>query len=190
MTRKAKRFGERGSRAGGQAGMSLIEVIIAMALILVIALGVLPMFGRALASSNRAWEATEVGNYMKSDLEEAMDIDFNNTAFSLPPTAGVTEVTSTESWEIGEPMVVGDANEGWFAGTPGDGTYAGAGNVRWTRTQRLRQFSMSDLNTPVDGTKASSYVHLKEFQVQIEGVRQAGVLGAGQTLTIRILKAY
>lgn len=165
-----------------ETGLSLLELLIAMALLAVIAIGVLPLLMRAMADRNRAWEATEVSGFAQSELEPMLAASYESDVLSIDATA--TERLSTEVWAEGEPHLVGDANEGWT----NDPT--GKNKVLWERNTFVRWYGVEDLEAPLKGDVEPTAVNLKEIQVQIVGQRQGGALGAGQELWIRVFKAF
>lgn len=165
-----------------EEGLSLLELLIAMALLAVIAVGILPMMMRSLADSNRGWEATEVSNFALSQLEDQLATPFESP--SLQVGSGLTENLSSLAWVEGDPHQVGDALEGWTDDPTSKGT------TMWRRNTYVRWYNMNDLSTPLDGDTEPTEVHLKEIQVQISGERQGGALGGGQELWIRVLKAF
>lgn len=174
--------GLRPLRRRGEAGLSLIELMIAMALLSFVAIGILPMMMRALADNNRGWEATEASNFAQSELEPMLATPYESPALTVVP--GTTERVASWSWAEGDSQKVGDDNEGWTL----DAT--GKGRVFWTRNTFVRWYDVDDLATPLPGSADPSQVNLKEVQVQLESTRQGGSLGAGQELWIRVLKAF
>jgi uncharacterized membrane protein len=100
-----------------------------------------------------------------------------------------TETLTTDSFAMGDPKQSGDVNEGWWSGKPTD-----KGTVLWTRTTRVRQYSVGDLSdgkldTPLAGNTAANFVQLKEIEVVMNNPKQ-GILGSGQGITMRILKPF
>lgn len=172
----------RRRRPGGQGGFSLIELMIAMAMLAFVAIGILPMMMRALADNNRGWEATEVSNFVQSELEPMLATPFESPVLLVNP--GNTERQTASSWAEGDADKMGDDNEGWAFNV------TGKGRVLWNRNTFVRWYGVNDLVTPLDGAADPSTVNLKEVQVQIEGIRQGGSLGAGQELWIRVLRSF
>lgn len=172
----------RRGRLSGEAGLSLLELLIAMALLAVIAIGILPMMMRSLADSNRGWEATEVSNFALSEIEDQLATPFESP--TLEVGSGLTENLSSQAWVEGVLDQVGDAVEGWTDDPTGKGL------MLWRRNTYVRWYNVNDLDTPLDGDSDPSLVHLKEVQVQISGERQGGALGGGQELWIRVMKAF
>lgn len=166
-----------------QQGLSLIEVLIAMALLSVIAIGVLPLFMRSIADRNRGWEATEVSHFAQSELESFLATPYEADALVLE--TGSDEKITRQVWTEGSDTKFGDPLEGWVSSA----NATGRGQVRWTRNTYIRWYQLDDLGTPLSGS-AKSDVDIKEIQVHITSRRQGGGLGAGQNVWVRVLKAF
>lgn len=169
-------------RPRGQAGLSLIELLIAMAMLAFVAIGILPMMMRALADNNQGWEATEASNFAQSELEPMLATPYERPTLLVNP--GNTERLTVLSWAEGDAYKVGDADEGWTL------TPTGKGKVLWSRSTFVRWYDIDDPTTPLPGDTDPSQVNLKEIQVQLESSRQGGALGAGQELWIRVLRSF
>lgn len=169
------------------AGFSVVESLIASLILLVIALGLIPLFARALRDNTAGADATQASNHGRARLEEYQQLPFNNQALTL--AAGSTTLGRNESWAQGTPGDFGD--EGWFDGTP-----SGRGLLLWTRTTTVRQYGINDLddgrlNTPLPGGTQPAYVHLKEIEVRLESERPVeSPLGPGRQVTFRVLKPF
>lgn len=162
----------------GERGFSLVEVLIASAIFLVIALGVLPLFAQAIRSNLSGRDATDVSNLSKSRVEELLQVPFD----TLEVPAGLTEGVIKEHWSA--------ATKEWKVGTaPAAGDAA-----LWYRTTTIRQFTLSDLqdngvaDTPLPGGTAPGSVHFKEIVVEIRGVSRNPLSGGG-AVTVRRLRA-
>ncbi|MCP4664354.1 MAG: prepilin-type N-terminal cleavage/methylation domain-containing protein [bacterium] len=176
-----------------QRGLSLIEVLIAAALLLVVTLGIVPLLVRARADNVRGWEATTVTSHLKTTLDPVLEFDFGSARMTVPVNS--TEELTIDFWTAGTRGLVHDPCEGWCAEPEG------RGDVVWTRAVRVRQFNVGALgnpgdpdNTPfdepLDGDASPDFVHLKEIRVDIRGTRQGGALGAGQNYSVTLYKAF
>jgi type II secretory pathway pseudopilin PulG len=176
----------------GEAGFSLIEALIAAAILLIIALGLLPVFSRSINDNVTGNDATQATNGSRTELEELLQMPFNNQRMVVSAGQNKTETKdlytrakadSTGAYEIG------DATEGWTADA------SSRGPVLWNRTTTIRQYSISDLDdngtldTPLDGSTSPGAVHLKQIQVQIENPKK-DLFGNGQGITLTVLKAF
>jgi len=175
-----------------QSGFSLVELLIAMAILAFIAIGVVPMLMSSLASNNRGWESTQAANFAKSYLDPMLQFAYE--ADSLKVATGSTELVDTWSYSAGELAVAGDADERWHQGAPTD-----QGQLTWTRNTRVRYLTTDDLppwpggsadQVALDGGVELSEVKYKEVQVQLSTVRQGGMLGGGQRVTFQVFKSF
>lgn len=198
----------------GARGMSLVEALIAMALLLLVAIGILPLFTRAMVNNAAGGEATAVANHARYRLEELGQLPFNNDALTVQN--GV-EVMVADHYFSGDPNRQGD--EIWAAAGSGTGA-----EVR-DRTSRVRQFRLidppgaidADLDGVIDGlggladtdedgefddpqgpTLDITTVHLKETSVELvnprddpaDPNRRAGALGAAPPYRVRSFRAF
>ena len=173
--------------APAPAGFSLVEVVIASAIFLVIAIGVLPLFTRSINSNLIGNDYMNAANHGRSGLETFHQMDFNSAALSPDPAATSKEVK--DYWSQGDPQKTGD--EGWLATPP---TTA---QTLWQRTTTVRQYSvnaLADGNLKTDealpGGTDPIFVHLKEIRIQVQSTRGGGALGGGKQITLRVLKAF
>lgn len=160
------------------AGFSLVETIIASLILMVIALGVLPLFSRAMASNLSGSESTSLANMAVTRAEELFQLAFDHDLLTVP--VGATEVVRDEVWT--------DEDGHWI---DGDGS---GKTVRWTRQTRIRQFNVNDLldadPTPLDGGAPAGSVQVKEIEVEVRTGRQGSIaLGPAKSLRVRLFKA-
>jgi prepilin-type N-terminal cleavage/methylation domain-containing protein len=162
------------ARSDRRRGFSLIEVLIAVGILLLVALGILPLFTRAMLSNVSGLESTRVSNQARSRLEELFQLPFNSPQLDVP--GGSTELVvdqyyspSTRQWE--------------------SGTGAGVPAI-FIRTTTIRQYGVTDLTTPLDGDAPAAAVHLKEIVISVRYAGDAaGPLEAPKRITARIMKA-
>lgn len=170
----------------GESGFSVVEALIAAALLLVIAIGIIPFFSTAMANNARGNDSTQASNFTKTVLEDLLQIPFNNQSVAIP--TGSTEIVRDQWWENPDPDNVGE--EGWR-----DGVSTGPADI-WTRQVVITQHSVNDVenglfDTPLDGSADPINVHLKQIVVTVRSSRQAGnALGGGQTFVLRTFKAF
>jgi Tfp pilus assembly protein PilV len=176
----------------GEAGFSLIEALIAAAILLIIALGLLPVFSRAINDNVTGNDATQATNGSRTQLEELLQMPFNNQRVVVP--AGKTEVetkdfyTRAKSDAGTDTYQIGSATEGWTT------TTTDRGPVLWNRTTTVQQYGITDLNdgkldTPLDGSTQANFVHLKQIQVLVENPKK-DLFGNGQGITLTVIKAF
>lgn len=178
----------------GEAGFSLIEALIAAAILLIIALGLLPVFSRSINDNVTGNDATQATNSSRTELEEMLQMPFNNTRMVVASGQTQTQTKDYYTRAKTDPSTgayqIGDATEGWTT----DSTGAGRGPILWNRTTTVQQYSITDLDdgkldTPLDGSTQANFVHLKQIQVLIENPKK-DLFGNGQGITLTVLKAF
>lgn len=205
---RTKRFPVLARGRAGERGLSLIEALIAMALLLLVAIGILPLFTRSMVNNAAGSEATQTANHARGQLEDLAQLSFNNVALRLD---GDAQLLTRDDYFSGVLLEQGD--ERWEE--PGDGD----GVVLFQRTTRVQQFSLNglddtdsdnvidgidgltdgdddgELDNPLPDGTAAQFVHLKEVAVEVvtpraAGGGPAGPLGAAPTYQVRALKAF
>ncbi len=174
------------------AGFSVIEALVAAAILLIIALGLLPVFSRSINDNVTGNDATQATNGSRTELEELLQIPFNNTRVVV--ASGNTQTVTKDYYTRGlsnagtADYEIGSATEGWATDA------SGRGPVLWNRTTTVTQYSISDLNdgkldTPLDGSTDPDFVHLKQVQVQIDNPKK-DLFGNGQGMTLTVIKSF
>jgi len=165
---------------GRERGLSLIEAVIAAGLLLVIAVGIIPLFTQAMSSNQSGADSTSVSNMARSQVEELYQLPFNNVRLTL---TGGTELVISSYYSL--------ATRKWYDGEAPVGDPA-----LWTRTATIRQYSVNSLDDgllePTEALEADALpgqVHFKEIEVAALGTRQAGPLGPSRHITLRMLKS-
>lgn len=186
-------------RSPRTAGFSLVEVFIAGVLLMAIALGILPLFTRALRENRSGAESTDVSNVARSQVEEFLQLPWGSPKLVLvagDANGGTVKV-------FGD--FFSDADKRWKACNdplppdcdPANCLVPVADPARWTRTTCIRQFSNEDVTD--DGVLSDaealafdadpSQIHLKEIVVRVQSVGQSAVFGPAKRLTVRTLKS-
>lgn len=198
----------------GQLGMSLVEALIAMALLLMVAIGILPLFTRAMINNAAGSEATNVANHARHRLEELGQLPFENVGITV---AAGSQLLVNDVYFTGDHNLRGD--ELWAAAGAGTGS-----RIRG-RATRVRQFQLvnppgpidNDLDGvvddlgglqdsgPVDGefddplpaTVVDSRVHVKEVTVELASPNEdpstgvaSGTLGSAPVYRVRTLRTF
>lgn len=174
------------------AGFSLVEAILASLILLVVALGILPLFTRAMASNFAGAESTSLANMVTDRAEALYQLPFDHDQLTVP--VGSTERVTVEVWTAplpNDPSPSEGLHGYWREANPDEITDA---LVEWTRRTRIRQFNVSDLltndPTPLDGGTPPGSVQVKEIDVEVASGRADGIaLGPNRALRVRLFKA-
>ena len=166
---------------GHQRGFSMIEALIAAAIIGVVAIGVLPLFTRAMVDNMAGADYTRVTNYAKSKEEDFSRIPYLQQTIQLP--VGQTQLMSTEYMD--------PATQYWVATKPSNPLAV------WTRVTTLTQYNLFDtdddqtFNNPISGGAVGiDAVQVIQAQVQVKSVSPIGPLGGRRTTLVRYLKVF
>lgn len=175
-----------GDRGRSGAGFSLIEVLVAAVLLLVVLLGVIPLFVQSSANRLAGRESTDAASFARSRAEALLQLPFDHEDVSVP--AGSNERVVVEYLPPGSEVWTTD---------PG-----AAAEALWVRTVRIQQFGTGDLldgdtdgdgdelDNPRPGGSDPRSIQLKQIEVAVTSPRDAGPLGAAEELTVRVLKAF
>lgn len=195
------------------AGLSLTEVLIAAALLLMIALSIIPLFQRAVVSNISGGEATQVSTGgVRVGLEVINQMTLNHPDLTLAGTSDALAlspvVLETGALVDGQAQaVLGD--ERWIAAPDWPSSLPTLnGRALWVRSTELRNFTYADIHsgtisvtgsgiktlgdpyyfdTPRSGSETWD---LKENRVSVESTRDGSPLGAGQHLTVSLMRSY
>ncbi|MEM7048753.1 MAG: hypothetical protein AAF604_03800 [Acidobacteriota bacterium] len=193
------------TRRAGERGITMVEALIAMALLLLVAIGILPLFTRAITNNASGSVSTQIANHARRQLETVYQLPFNNQALTI--TTG-TERQSIDYFSSGNPKLIGD--EVWTATQPTGTAYSS-----WTRTTMVRQYSLGGsptdadadgvldllpglqdadkdglLDDPLSAGTDAGFIHLKEVEVLLQSNGSAQALGPTPDLRIRVLKPF
>lgn len=144
-----------------EAGVSLVEALIAAALLLVIVIGLIPLFSRSMLNNVQGNDAMQATNAVVTEFERFLALPFDREELTIP--AGSNEVQTTLFYLF--------EGKQWDASVPiGD-------TARWEREATLRQYSIGDLfddgvlNNPQPGDQTPSYIHLKTIELEVRNGR-------------------
>lgn len=169
------------SRARGR-GFTLIEVLIGLFFLLVISLGILPIFFRSSIENIAGKESTEVTNLGRSELEEFRELSFDSASLTIDTGSSKTfdEYYSAQDKE-------------WKPGLP---PTDGSDPPRWTRVTTVRQYHANAFDDgrfePDEALPAgadNSLVHIKEIHITLQSNREGAGLGPAKSTELRVLKA-
>jgi prepilin-type N-terminal cleavage/methylation domain-containing protein len=166
--------------AGRQRGFSMIESLIAAALIGAVAIGVIPLWTRAMTDNMAGADYTRVTNYAKSRQEELAHLDQTSAANQVR----VQDGTQRQIVDYMDP-----ATGLWAAKKPSTPIY-------WTRTTTITLYGVHDtdknglLNSPLPGGSDPRAVHVVQTQVQIQSMSAYGAIGTRRSTVIRYFKSF
>lgn len=170
-----------------EQGFSLIEALIATGILLLIAIGIIPLFATSILNNSRGSDSTTATNHDRSQLEDMMQIPFNSPILTLGGAATQTE--SDEWWAPGDTGMLNDSTEGWRSVLPTTGF------VPWTRQTIVSQYQVSALDAGAlqtgaaeNGSTQPNNVQLKLIQVEVDSGRKG--LNSGEKVVMQVIKAY
>ena len=180
-------------RARRARGFSVVEGLIAAGILLIIAVGILPLFTRAMLSNVSGDESTKVSNYAKSGVEDYLQRPYNDLT-SMTIAKGEFEFNNPQETFI-DPNTATTGDERWVLTSA-----VTAGQVPlWRRDIRIRQFGISSFRNKdkkfdeagaLDGDTDSEFVHLKEIRTTVASTRTAAnPLGGNRTLVLRTFRS-
>lgn len=163
---------------GREGGFTLVEALVGAVVVLLVGLGTLPMFTRAMAHNRIGKDATEVSNLAVDRLEGLVELPFNHPDLTL---AAGTELTTEEYFWIPtgtwEPYPLPDSLVG----------------VKYVRSITVRQYALAALDDGLLETSEAlswdappTFVHLKEIEVRVE--QQGALFGPSKRIAVRTLK--
>lgn len=174
----------------GEAGFSVVEVMLAAAVLLIVTIGMLPLFTRAIDNNVQGQQLTLAVNRAKSEMETMIQSDFNSVDLTIQP--GDTLADGTDGREVIEYWSTELDN--WVD----ESLFPSTEEKNYIRTTRIRQYNLQEL-TEKDATKdwvalaggtPDNEVHLKEIEVVVGTVNAANIFGASRELTLRTFKSF
>jgi type II secretory pathway pseudopilin PulG len=162
----------------------MVETLIAAALIGVVALGIIPLFTRAMTDNLAGSDYTRVTNYAKSRQEDFSRVPFSQTSIQVPVGQGNLLTTeymdpTTLQWNP------------YSSSSPPTNPLA-----IWTRTTTITQYNVFDTDDdqvfdyPLNGGSSIDEVQIMQAQVQVKSVSAVGPAGVRRSTIIRYLKAF
>lgn len=185
-----------------QTGSSILEVLLGFFILLLVLVGLLPLFTRAVGQNAAGRESTEMTAFGSARLESRLRLGFNN--WELQVTSGSSRRT-TEFQSRTRPDLAGDGE--WLDEPP-------AKPVKWRRTTEVRQFAICGVRDhdgdgvldtiigledadrdgyfdhPLPAEADPAAVHLKEIRVHLRGTAYAFGSGPSARLTLTSLKGF
>jgi type II secretory pathway pseudopilin PulG len=165
------------NRDARAAGFSLVEALIAAAILLIIALGMIPLFSRAMINNTLGNDYTQATSHGTADVEEIWEAPLLNTDLVL--TAGTSRQNVKYLMDPGFNTPATPATDlDWIYTPPTSGTDP----VLWTRTTQLRQFHIDSLSDGelTDAEAVPAGLGPQSFQIlEVNSQVDSGKLRAG-----------
>jgi hypothetical protein len=160
-----------------ERGMSVVEVLVASGLLLIVAVGILPLFTQAMVSNLSGDDSTRASNFARTRAEELLQLDFNSP--DLTVNAGNERVLDDSYFS--------QRDQRWKP-APAPSTDPPA----WFRTTRVRQYRTTALDddrlSTAEALPAGDVPDFKEINVDIRSATVEGPLGRGRRVTIQAIK--
>ena len=110
------------------AGFSLIEGLVAAAIVLIITLGIIPLIANSMLNTAAGRDFSVASQYGRSRMDQLYQLPDDSAELTIEP--GEAEISVDEYWQPG----VRD----WTTTAPSD-------PAPWDRTTTIRQFNIGDL---------------------------------------------
>jgi len=170
-----------------EAGFSLIEGLIAAALLLVVTIGILPLFSRSMLNNVKGNDSTRQSFGAVDGFEERIALPFNSFDNTVP--ANQTQVLVTDFIALqNSPSSTGGP---WIPDLAWQPAVAVGDQQQYQRNRLLQQYSYDDFkdnqvfDTPLDGATEPRLVHLKMVQAQIQSSSSPG-----QSYTVQFVQGF
>lgn len=177
-----------------EAGFSIIEGLIAAALLAIVAVGILPLFARAMANNVKGNDSTRQSNGAIDEFERTIAMPYDSgyttliagderveqTVIALKDMPGSSPGAMSFRWEPRAALAAGDL-------------------VQTVRERRARQFPWSDfvptdpaisLDEPAPVGTNSSAVHLRVFDLDIFDEQKDPLRLAQTNYRMRLITGY
>lgn len=192
-------------RSPAQRGMSLIEVLIAVLIMTVVALGIIPLFTRSIRQNREGGNYTNLTNVARSALEEVKGLDLNSPQLKIANASTVRNMyqyydTATRTWFSWDVAGAGTWQD--LGGLPtaldnGALPAAPPSTAVWYRTITVEQFLSADLTDdgvldhPLLGSTDAMDVHLKRIRVAVRPMWGAeSIFGRPTPVSLEVIKAF
>jgi type II secretory pathway pseudopilin PulG len=173
------------SQHRARGGFSMIEALIATAIIGGVAVGVIPLFTRAMSDNMAGSDYTRVSNYSRSEEED----------FAREPLANYTNVIPAGQTQSQIVQYIDPTSKQWvtvasLAAVPKNP------NIVWTRTVTYKMFNANDMdddhlyNDPIISGSSPTGFQMVEATVQVQAISAIGPEGGRRSTTIRLLKSF
>ncbi len=176
--------------ASSEAGFSIVEGLIAALLLLVVTLGILPLFSRAMNNNVKGNDSTRQSNGAIDAFETAVALPFNSGAMTIAAGTSATVTETLALKKIATPTGGIDQAVSTHWELPAD---LGSDDVPlMNRVRTLQQYSFDDysdnqtFDNPLDADTEPRLVHFKVVDVSLQDATSA----SAQQYQVRIIQAY
>ena len=170
-----------------QEGFSVVEGLMAAAIILIVAVGVLPLFVNAMTDNLQGRRSTEVANAARSHAERLMQLDFNHVELTIPN--GNTELETTDYQVSTFDALEQITTKQWLNET----AHTETGTEDLVRITTIRQYNFAALDDElVDASEALAGgsppgdIDFKEIEIQLASPEELNK--PGKRLTVRFFR--
>ncbi len=107
---------------GPEDGITLIEAVVAAAILLIAAIGLMPLFARAALNNVSGADANQATQHARSELDRLLALSFDDRSLDLADPLPEQTVQGSSAGEGGEEMLLGDVfwDEGAGAAIPAE----------------------------------------------------------------------
>jgi type II secretory pathway pseudopilin PulG len=171
----------------GEVGMSLIELMIALAILLVVSIGILSMAMISMTTTeNQGHLAARTAEYAQDKMEQLMGLAFTDCSTGYTCTDTTTIDTTTNSYSLGAGgtgLLAGGsvtaATSGYVDYLDGDGNPLGGGATAPANWSYQRTWLVTDISTS-----------LKQVTVKVSSRAGVGGPNVAPNSTVTSLKSY
>ncbi|MCP4202632.1 MAG: hypothetical protein GY769_11940 [bacterium] len=168
-------------------GFSLIEVLVASFFLLIVLLGVVPIFTRSTVTNQMAYDNTRAAAFARSEMENYFQAPFSDPTGAPVPVMDVP----SGSGELVNDQYFDPATHTWEDAPAPAGT-----SYLWSKTVTVRQFHISAIDDEVldetealQGTAHVGNVHLKQVLIEVQRGGQSSLLGPARTITLNTIRS-
>ena len=148
------------ARRHHEAGMSLVEILIASSLMLIAAIGILPLFITAIQNNVAGFESSQITSHTRSQLEGLQSTPIDHESLNLVATSTSSPAVRSAVGG-GDELPLGQFYWDQAAASPnpafarlGDGDWiqdesAAKGLIFWRRQSIIRQYAYADISDGV-----------------------------------------
>lgn len=198
------RTGARRRGKGHEAGFSIIEGLVSMAVLLIVVVGLIPLFTQSMVNNLAGSHLTQATNFTTDAFEELFQFDFEDQRLDLDTGSNALRISELfgSGQEVGVPieMVRQDLSE-----ADNDAeldpeaeleefSLGALQQALWLRVITVRQFPISaardetlTVDEQLDGDFPANAVNFKLIEITVISVNDGSILGQGRT-TSTIMK--